>query len=181
MNRLKQLLQRRGFLLVTSLFIIIVLLLMGMGFIGSQASRYAAARRSGEAAQARQLALAGLEDARIKLEMDSQFPPQPAVGQPYFSYAESLTLSSSPALRGAYTVLIDRSYEKDPNNVYLITSTGAVGPAEKPIAQYKLIAELDLVPESSGTHARPTPTGGVTAIPTYRTFRYTHIQDEGVP
>lgn len=166
--------RRRGFLVITGLLVCIILLLMGMGLLSSQASRYSSSLRSAESSQARQLALAGLEDARIKLELDQQFPPPPAPGQPVFSYSEQVQIPATPApVNGTYTVTIDQTYKPAPDEVLLITSIGAVGPIEQPIAQYRLTAELDL--KEGG---RPTNGQG---IPQNRHFRYTHIQDEEIP
>ena len=106
--------RKRGFLLITALLIIIILMLIGMGFLGSQAARYRAALRSAESSQARQLALAGLEDARIKMELDENFPPKGALNQDTFSYSEKLTITSTPSVNGTYTVIINATFATDP-------------------------------------------------------------------
>lgn len=173
--------RQRGILLVTALMVCIVLLLIGMGLLGSQASRYEAARQSTYISQARQLALAGLEDARMKLEMDINFPPPPGPQQELFSYSELLVNDPDPNRWGTYTVVVDMTYANDipyppPTTVtghYIaVTSVGTVGPTIKPIAQYRLRAEIDN--QESG---RP-PVAGLT---TNRFFRYTHIEDEEMP
>ena len=51
---------RRAFVLITALMVGVILLLLGMGFVSSQADRYRGSLRSAEAAQARNLAIAGL-------------------------------------------------------------------------------------------------------------------------
>lgn len=172
---------RRGILLVTALMVCVVLLLVGMGLLGSQASRYEAARQSTNISQARQLALAGLEDARIKLEMDINFPPPPGPQQDLFSYSETLVTAADPNRWGTYTVVVDMTYANDipyppplvtTGHYIAVTSVGTVGPTVKPIAQYRLRAEIDN--QSSG---RP-PVAGLT---TDRFFRYTHIEDEEMP
>ena len=53
-----------------------------------------------------------------------------------------------------------------------VTSVGTVGPTVKPIAQYRLRAEIDNQPSG-----RP----GVAGLTTDRFFRYTHIEDEEMP
>ncbi len=156
---------RRGFLLVVSLLFVIMLLLLGMGFLGSQAARHRASKRSAEMAQARALALAGLEDARAKLENDLRFPPPPSgPSQNEFSYSEKLPLPDGTD--GTYSVLIDRSYEGAPWEVLEVTSTGSIGPPETPTAQYSFKAELDVATFVRGT-ANPNP----------ELFNYTHIED----
>lgn len=157
---------RRGFLLITSLLFVIVLLLLGMGFLGSQADRYKAARRAAQSAQARALALAGLEDARAKLENDLNFPPPPSgPDQNEFSYSERLDFPDGTP--GSYSVLINSTWQDEPYRVLVVTSTGSVGPPDIPLAQYTLRAELDLSEFVRGT-SNPNPSF----------FRYTHIEDK---
>lgn len=155
----------RGFLLITALLSVVVLLLLGFGLLGSQAARFRGVTRAAESAQARALAMAGLEDARTKLENDVSFPPAPAgVGQNVFSYSERMDL---PGTMGSYTVIIDRSYEGLPYQVLHITAIGSLGRLDIPTAQHTLKAELDLSPTVRGT-SNPNP----------RFFRFTHVQDE---
>jgi len=166
---------------VTALMVCIVLLLIGMGLLGSQASRYEAARQSTNISQARQLAIAGLEDARIKLEMDINFPPPPGPQQELFSYSEQLVDDPDPNRWGTYTVVVDMTYATDilyppptvtTGHYIAITSVGTVGPTIKPIAQYRLRAEID---------NQSTPRPAVAGLTTDRYFRYTHIEDEEMP
>lgn len=171
---------RRGILLITALMICIILLLIGMGMLGSQASRYEAARQTTYISQARQLALAGLEDARVKLEMDVNFPPPRGPNQELFSYSERLVDDTDARRWGTYTVLVDMTYATDilfpptaTGRYIAVTSVGTVGPTTKPIAQYRLRAEID----NQFTPLRPAVAGLTTA----RFFRYTHIEDEEMP
>jgi hypothetical protein len=142
-------LKRRGFLLMVSLLILIFLLVLGMGLMSAQSARYRGLNRSQEAAQAFQLAQAGLEDIRFKLEIDPSFPPNPGDDQPLFNFAEDVQIG--PDAIGSYEVLLDRSYEKPPYQLIRITSTGTVGPKERPIAQRVLKAELQRAPEEDPT------------------------------
>lgn len=173
----------RGILLITALMICIILLLVGMGLLGSQASRYEAAIQSTYISQARQLALAGLEDARAKLELDIDFPPRQGPGQFIFSYSETLVDDPTPSKTklGTYSVAVDMTYATDLINpatttgkYIIVTSVGTVGPTIHPISQYRFRAEIDnLIPPAS----RPNVTG----LNTNRFFRYTHIEDEEMP
>jgi hypothetical protein len=164
--------KQRGILLITALLVAVILLLVGMGLLGSQASRYDAAKQFSYTAQARQLALAGLEDARVKLEMDLNFPPEPGPGQEAFSYSE--TLFKGPPNDGTYTVTVDFAYANDPNSAYIaVTSVGTLGDPIKPIAQYRFRAEID-----NKLGGRPAGPSGINAN---RFFRYTHIEDEEMP
>jgi Tfp pilus assembly protein PilX len=165
--------KKRGFLLITSLMITVILLLLGMGLLGSQSSRYEASKQSVYTSQARQLALAGLEDARIKLELDVNFPPPPGPGQVRFSYSESLELPYDPPVAGTYTVTVDMTHADDTGAYIVVTSVGSVGRPTEPVGQYRLRGEIDN--QFSG---RPNNSHG---IQRNRFFRYTHIQDEEVP
>jgi len=138
--------RRRAFLLITSLLISIVLLLLGMGFLGSQADRYRGVQRAGEIAKARAMAIAGLEDARLKIQNDLRFPPPMAAGQTTFSYGEITTIGDIPQpLAGGYGVSIETAYRNDPNfEVLVITSTGTIGDPNSPLAQYQLKAEMSM-------------------------------------
>ena len=157
--------RRRGFLLITALLAVVVLLLLGFGLLGSQAARFRGTPRAAESAQARALAMAGLEDARAKLENDVSFPPAPAgEGQDVFSYSERMDL---PGTLGSYTVILDRSHEGPPYQVLHITAIGSLGRPDLPTAQHTLKAELDLSPVVRGT-SNPNP----------RFFRFTHLEDE---
>ncbi len=142
-------LKRRGFLLMVSLLILIFLLVLGMGLMSAQAARYRGLNRAQEAAQAFQLAQAGLEDIRFKLEVDPGFPPNPGDDQPLFNFAEDVSVGGVSV--GSYEVLLDRDYESPPYRLIRITSTGTVGPKERPIAQRVLKAELQRVPEEDPT------------------------------
>lgn len=164
----------RGILMISALMICAVLLLVGMGLLGSQAARYEAAKQSTYISQARQLALAGLEDARLKLEMDVNFPPPPGPEQHSFSYSEVLETDPS-SYQGTYSVLVDMTYANDdPGRYITVTAIGTVGPPIQPIAQYRMRAEID----NQLTPARPGNSDGIAKD---RFFRYTHIQDEEMP
>lgn len=166
--------RNRGILLITALLISVILLLVGMGLLGSQSSRYEAAKQYSYTAQSRQLALAGLEDARSKLELDLNFPPDPGPGQEAFSYSETLFPGTATSNQGTYTVVVDMTYSLDPSSAYIIvTSIGTLGPPIKPISQYRFRAEIDNKPSGRG------PAGS--GINSNRFFRYTHIEDEEMP
>jgi len=157
--------RKRGFLVITALLFGIVLLLLGMGFMGAQADRYRAVLRSAESAQARALCLAGLEDARMKLQNDIVFPPPMGIGQTTYSYSEPMTVGADN-VPGAYSVVVETAYNVDPYWVVEITSIGSLGPPSTPIAQYQMKAELDMYPASQP----PTPSR--------RAGHFHHLEDE---
>lgn len=202
---LQRLARRRGFLLVTGLLVVIVMLLIGMGLVGSEASRYRAALRTSESGQARQLALAGLEDARAKLEMDCQFPPPPAAGpsgfaysagpydpstgqsQPIFTYTETLPNPDTPPVNCTYSVTVDSSACTDRFWDQDITkSYDSSGPRQViVITSIGTIGDPDQPTAQYQIRAELdcslyTRVSGSTA-PNPRYFHYTHITDDDIP
>ena len=140
-------------MLVLSLLLIVLLLVCGMGLMSVQRARYAATSSEYLSASAFQLARAGLEDARIKLERTQLFPPNKAVDQTSFTYCENVALSGGQ--QGAYFVKLDFTYATPPMNILTITSTGTVGPIAAPLAQRALYVELDQNPNgyNGDTHS----------------------------
>lgn len=155
--------RRGGFLLVAALLITIVFLVSGLGILSAQASRYAASARIAEGMQAKNAALAGLEDVRVKLAKDVHFPPRKskARGQSKFAYSETLSEPGVELNRQVtYSVVVDFGLEREvqvPNpepslvqwlpyrwGVYRITVSGYVGPRAKPSAQSLFYAEYDI-------------------------------------
>ncbi len=62
---------KRGFL-IQSLLLIALLLVFCLGLLGRQPFAYSGAKQTSKMLQARQLAVAGMEDVRVKLERDYQ-------------------------------------------------------------------------------------------------------------
>ncbi len=130
----------KGFLLVASLLIISLLLIVGYGMMSVQSGRYRASSKTVSSAQALQLALAGFEDVRAKLELDQDFPPHPAEDQKIFNYAEDVIDAGNPI--GSYEVEVNTEHNRAPWFLVKVTCTGVVGPKEKPLASRRVIAEL---------------------------------------
>ncbi len=130
----------KGFLLVAALLIISLLLIVGYGLMSVQSSRYRASSKTVSAAQALHLAMAGFEDVRAKLELDQDFPPNPAEDQKIFNYAEDVADMGNPI--GSYEVEVDTEHDRAPWFLVKVTCTGVVGPKEKPLATRRVIAEL---------------------------------------
>lgn len=151
----------RAFMLILVLFLLLILLTMGLAFLGTRVAQYRASVLSVEEAQARAVARAGMEDARAKLEMDLDFPPRGAEDQLVFTYSEDVT-DVSGTLVGSYTVTIDVRWRREPYQVLRITSEGQVGPRDEPFARSVLRAHLDLLDTDPTTH-----------------FRYLRWEDEG--
>jgi hypothetical protein len=156
-------LKRRGFLLIAALLMSIIFLVTGLGVLSAQASRYAASARIAEGMQAKNAALSGLEDVRVKLAKDVHFPPRKSKsrGQTKFAYSETLFEDAAdPTRQVTYSVVVDFGLERqcqvpneDPDLVqwlpfrwglYRITVSGYVGPRAEPIAQSMFYAEYDI-------------------------------------
>jgi hypothetical protein len=100
-------------------------------------------------AQARQLALAGLEDARAKLDHDTHFPPVGDQGQLRFCYAEVVYDLDEITALGHYEVCVDQTYRPDPYQIIRLESTGWAGQPSR--ASYRVQAELDAARQVRGS------------------------------
>lgn len=129
--------RRRGSALVLCLMLVVTLFIMGMGFLGQHTSGRLASRRAVLAAQARELARAGLESARARLNCDIHFPPQGETGQSY-RYSEAV------GEQGFYEVALDRDLMAPPYEILRVQSLGWVGSRQLPEAYHRLSAEIDL-------------------------------------
>ncbi len=142
---------RRGFALVFSLLLLLLLALGGMILLGQRAAQYRAAALAPKAALARALAQAGLEDARVKLEKDLNFPPPGDQNQVIFTYEEAVK-DLDGALVGHYVVTVDSRHRvpEQPPAAYepsliVVTAMGRAGPdAKAPEAVYGLRMEVDV-------------------------------------
>ena len=141
---------RRGITLVTSLLFLALLMVMGLAFLSKRVGQYRGALAVRSAAQARAIALAGLEDARVKLDKDFAFPPPAGIDQLSFTYTESMR-DIAGAEVGSYTVTVDRSLSKWPYALVRLTSVGTLGPVDDPLARRRLYAEIDISPTRRGT------------------------------
>ena len=116
------------------LFLLVILVTMGFGFLGSRVGEYQSTAQAALAAQARALARAGIEDARTKFNRDMNFPPPAGVNETMFSYTENLSdVSTPPNYLGFYKVTVDSTFYRGAasGGYYTITSIGGagVGPA----------------------------------------------------
>lgn len=147
--------KKRGFILVMSLMLCLLLFVVGIAYLGLKASQYRSASEAQLALQAKALAESGLEDFRVKLDRDSEFPPQTADNGLY-SYREQLTIGG--VVRGSYNVSVDSNYAVTPFLILVVTCTGEVGAsAQTGISRRSLRAEIDIAPflRSDGTTPNP--------------------------
>lgn len=134
-------------MLITVLMLSILLVTMGLGFLGSRVGQYQSTIQSVLAVRARELARAGIEDARTKLNRDNRFPPPVGTGQSVFTYSENFNDASGNFV-GIYQVSLDSTYAATPFFVQSITSTGIIGPRTAPVASHTYRAYLDISPTS---------------------------------
>jgi hypothetical protein len=134
---------QNGSTLIMALFISILLLLIGMGFLGQREGQYRAAQEQIYFLQARVLADAGLEDALGKLAKDIEFPPIRSRDQGVFSYQEFMRDSNGDVV-GSFRVSIDANYRDRPYSILRIHSVGNLGPEDDPLARVKRVLEIDM-------------------------------------
>lgn len=148
----------RGSLIVAALLLFTLLLTLGLGLMASQSARMRTARAQADAAQAKALCLAAWQDVRVKLGLDSLFPPTTAT-QEFFAYSEDV-FDQEGDFFGTYSVTVDvRSVrfrreapdattpsERNINQgIYMITCIGKVGErATEPVAERIMYYEVDM-------------------------------------
>lgn len=148
-------------MLVAALLITGIFLATGLGIMSAQATRYEASAKLADTLQAKNAALAGLDDVRVKLSKDVRFPPRKAKGrgQDRFSYSETLFPAEGTVLLDgqqevSYSVTVDYGYEEEVQirtralpyrwGLYRLTISGYVGPRAEPIAQSMVYAEYHI-------------------------------------
>lgn len=135
----------RGSLLIISLFLSLILLIMGMAFLSMKVLQYQSSSLTGYSSQAVALAEAGMNDAKAKLEKDPGFPPFNDKNQTAFSYSENLYDVDETTKLGAFDVAIDSSQKGTPYFIIKVASCGTLLSSEgKILARRKLSAELDV-------------------------------------
>ncbi len=147
---------RRGSALVLCLLLVVTLFIMGMGFLSQHTSGRLASRRAVLAAQARELARAGLENARAKLNCDLKFPPRGEAGESYV-YCETLQDIGQGVPVGSYEVTLDMDLMAPPYEILKVESLGWVGTRQLPEAYHRLSAEIDVATRDRGNPALTNP------------------------
>ncbi|ODT76613.1 hypothetical protein ABS71_03210 [bacterium SCN 62-11] len=130
-----------------ALLISTLLLVLGIGFMTKQSYRYRLARLSADAIAAKSLAMAGIENSRVKMQHDLLYPPPDDRYHDEYSFSEPVYDLNSSRQVGTYEVTVDRRWMELPYEVIIITSVGH--PVDSN-ARYSIRAELD-VSESRGT------------------------------
>lgn len=133
--------RKQGFALILALLLTTLLLVLGMAFLSKQSHRYRLARLSADAVIAKNLAYAGMENTRAKIEHDLLFPPPDERYHDEYSYREEVTDLADPRVVGHYDVTIDRRWMDPPFQVIVIISEGR--PVDS-FAIYRIRGELDV-------------------------------------
>ncbi len=149
---------RRGAALLMVLFLLLVMVVLGMAFLGKQALNYRSSTQSALSQQALGLAWSGLERCRARLNKDASFPPRLAEDQLYFSYTEVLYDLDGVTPLGDCTVTIDRRWQTPPTSILEITSEARLKRGTEILAIRALRAELDVATTSRTAFNTDNPT-----------------------
>ncbi len=141
---------KRGSILVAVLLLLSLLLVIGMALLAKEAFHFGAARRTADSEAAFELALAGLEDMRVKALKDLRFPPARDEAQVTFAYTEEVELVGGGDPVGHYQVTVDRRYEIPPYEVWRIEVVGILGEAVNPRARRTITATFDVALDRGG-------------------------------
>ena len=155
---------KRGSALILTLFMCAVLLIAGSAMLAARAGTYRGVKAVSLATTARELAMAGLEETRVRLVHDFNFPPQAAEDQPDYQVVEQVLAPDGVEVAGYYVVRLEVSHKYDPYRFIEVESLGLVGSLTEPRARRLLRATFDL-------------RGDAASNPTY--FRWLRIVDEG--
>lgn len=139
--------RQQGMALIMALFLMILLAVCGMAFLSIQIAQRDATQSSMLSEQARQLALSGLHDARMKLTANYGFFNSLQQGQETYSYLEEIR-GADGSLWGAFEVTVDLEQVGKPYYLILVRSIGYVGPPGRPKAMRTLVVELDASPRA---------------------------------
>lgn len=146
----------QGMALIMALFLMILLAVCGMAFLSIQIAQRDATQSSLLAEQARQLALSGLHDARMKLSTNYRFYTTLQQGQETYSYLEELRAADG-SLWGAFEVTVDLEQIGKPYYLIVVRSVGIVGPPGRPKAVRTLQVELDASQRARDGSGTPNP------------------------
>lgn len=155
---------KRGSALIVTLLMCALLLVAGGTLLAARAGTYRGVKASALSATARELAMAGLEETRVRLVHDYNFPPQAAEDQPEYQVVEQVLAPDGVEVAGYYMVRLEVSHKYDPYRFIEVESLGLVGSLTEPRARRLLRATLDL-------------RGDAASNPTF--FRWLRIVDEG--
>ena len=124
------------------LLLIACLFVVSVGFLSRTRSEASTAQLVTLSAQARELALAGLEGVRVRLLNDAKFPPKVLENnQDFFSFTEEAADFDGTATLGRYQVHLDRRWMAPPYQVLRVICIGEMGSEANPV-RHKLTCEF---------------------------------------
>ncbi|MBX3167368.1 MAG: hypothetical protein KF760_08145 [Candidatus Eremiobacteraeota bacterium] len=136
----------QGVALMGVLLTLVLLLVLGMGYLSQQLQRYRSSVQVRLRLEAQQLAELGWRETQLKLLKDSNFPPSADPDQSEFSFSETIR-DSAGKRRGFYHVSIDRRFALR-ERLLSIQCQGEVCPDgeehDHGLARYLIKAEWDL-------------------------------------
>lgn len=137
--------KNRGLALMLVLFLTAFLLVLALGLLQRRSAQYKSANSQVQALQAYELAQAGLESARVRLDKDLSFPPR-GEHQLQFQSTEPVYDVDNATVVGYYQLEIDSRWAQEPYYLLKVTSTGCWPHPDRPEARRKLRVQLDLNP-----------------------------------
>jgi len=150
----------RAAILIATLFLSLILLIMGMALLSIKTSQMKSTVLTGQAVRARHLAEAGMEDAKIKLQKCVDFPQQ-VEDQEEFTYREEVSDFDGNII-GIYKVTINIRNRNEHHYVQVI-SLGITGHIiTNPTSEQK--KECIKVGPNSDQYLRPEARRLITAI-----------------
>ncbi len=137
--------RRKAFILILALFIVTFISVLALAFLGAGPMNYRTAMSVTLEQQVQWLARSGIEDARIKLQRDPDFPPAMGDEGQYFSYSEQISELGGSAAIGSFEVTVDKSHSQDPYFLVILNSTGRLSRNGQELKS-SIRAELDISP-----------------------------------
>ncbi|MBN9418151.1 hypothetical protein ABS71_20435 [bacterium SCN 62-11] len=131
--------------MILALFMVTFISILTLAFLGSAPLGYRTALNAVFEQQSRWLARAGIEDARLKLERDANFPPPLGDEGKFYTYSEELHPLGGGEALGTFDVIIDQSLKEAPYSLVRITSTGRLVRQNEEIRKTVRV-ELDISP-----------------------------------
>lgn len=122
--------KKKGAVLIVVLILLMALFVMGMTILGMKSTQAKNSRMMMHSVISKYVAESGMEDARIKLQKDLDFPPIDGRQTTSFTYNEPLSFPGDNNSVGSYTVTVDvsRCNPDDPNydQTIIINSKGEI-------------------------------------------------------
>lgn len=137
--------RKRGVLLVLVLILVATMFILAAGFLSIKTRERQTLMQSRDSFQAQQLAYAGLETVRVRLQNDFNFPPA-TMGplQEVFKFTETVMNFDETEELGRYQIFCDRRWVDAPFEVLRVTAIGQVGDEDGNPVRHRIIAEFDM-------------------------------------